>query len=159
MPSIFEHLREDHELLGRVLRRIRSGKDGDPRAQLLLFRREFTAHVRAEENVFYSYLIHEPSLQDRAIRSLAEHARLEERLDAAEQALPATDRLGPKIDALYADLRQHWHDVETHMFSQARRILPERAATELGARFVAERERIHRDMSGLDEERQGAAKS
>lgn len=158
MASIFEHLREDHELLGRVLRRVRSGQDVDPRAQLLLFRRELTAHIGAEENVFYSYLIHEPSLQQKAIESMADHARIEARLVAAEQSLPAAERLGPKLDALYAELRQHWHDVEMHLFGQARRILPERAAVELGRRFVQERARIHRDISGLEEGRREAVK-
>jgi hypothetical protein len=149
MTSIFEHLRHDHDLLGQILRRIRSGH-GDPAGQLQLFRREFTAHVKAEENVFYSYLIHDPSLRNRAIEFLADHARIEERLGAAEAALADPERLGPKIDALSAELRQHGHEVETHVFLRARRVLPERAAAALGVRFVEERARIHRDISALD---------
>jgi hemerythrin superfamily protein len=159
MGSIFEHLREDHEILGTILRRIRRGeRDVEPRVQLLLFQRELIAHDRAEENVFYSYLIHEPSLQQRAIASLADHAQIEERLAAVEHALSTTQALGPLVDALYDELRQHLREEETHMFSQARRILTERAAAELGARFVQERARIHRDISGLDEGLREAAK-
>lgn len=149
MTSIFEHLRHDHELLGQILRRIRSGQ-GDPRTELQLFRREFTAHVTAEENVFYSYLIHDPSLRNRAIEFFADHARIEERLIAAEQALSAPETLGPKIDALSAELRQHGHEVQTQVFLRARRVMPERAATALGVRFVEERARIQRDISAHD---------
>lgn len=157
MVSIFEHLRRDHELLAQVLRRIRSGQDVDARAQLALFRREFTAHVRAEENVFYRYLIHDPALQHRAIEGLADHARIEDRLVQAEQALASPTQFGPKIDALYAELRQHSHEVETHVFARARRVMPVRAATALGDRFVAERARIHRDISARDGGLAGAA--
>ena len=152
MASLFEHLRADHQQLRRELVRLRSAEPGESAVLLLreLLRR-YTAHARAEEQVFYSHMIHVPDVQQRALQGLEEHQRLDALLREAE-VVPVDDpRWSSTIAGLCDALHQHLQDEETSLFALAGAALSEHEQVALGARFVAEQARISRDLSGLDD--------
>ncbi|MBZ5708632.1 hemerythrin domain-containing protein [Nannocystis pusilla] len=152
MASLFEHLRDDHQQIKRALLRLRSAPRGEAAVALLheLLRR-YTAHARAEEHVFYSYMIHVKGVQQRALLGLEEHQRLDARLREAESVAPDDPRWRSTIVGLCDAIQQHLQDEESSLFTLARGALNERESTALGACFVAEQARIFRDISGLSE--------
>lgn len=153
MTSIFEHLREDHQLIKRALVRLRSVEPGhDPTAPLHELLRRYTAHARAEEQIFYSYLIHIRGVQSRALRGLEEHLHLDTLLRESENLSREDPNWTTSVATLCEAIDRHLRDEESSLFTLARGALSEREARELGDRFVAERARIHRDLSDLEEE-------
>lgn len=152
MASIFDHLREDHQRLRRSLIRLRAAGPGtDPRPIFGQLLREYTAHARAEEYAFYSYLIHIRRVQRRALAGLDEHQRIAGLLAAAERVAPGDPRWKATIDGLHEALVDHLRDEESNLFTLARGALSEREAEQLGRRFVAERARVYRALDGLEQ--------
>jgi hypothetical protein len=151
MGSIFELLRADHQRLRRALIRLRAvAPHTDPREPLQALLRLYTAHARAEEQVFYSYLIHVRSAQQRALQGLQEHARLDVLLREAEHLPRDAARWTPVVGALCEAMHDHLHEVETGLFSLARGALSGREASELGARYLDEYSRLCRDLGVLE---------
>lgn len=158
MTAIFEHLREDHQAIKRSLIRLRSVEPGqDATADLHELLRRYTAHARAEEQIFYSYLIHIRGVQARALRGLEEHLHLDALLRDSEGLSREDPNWTPTVAALGEAIEHHMREEESNLFTLARGALSEREARELGDRFVAERARIHRDLSDLEEETTRAA--
>ncbi|MBZ5709342.1 hemerythrin domain-containing protein [Nannocystis pusilla] len=150
MVSIFEHLLADHRRIRQTLVQLRAVMlDGDPQEHLHRLLRQYTAHARAEEQVFYSYLIHAKGLQQRALRGIEDHLRLESLLREIEPIARDDPRWNTILVSLCEALEQHLRDEERNMFSLARSALSDREAAELGARFVAERARLRRDLGAL----------
>ncbi|PCC68129.1 Hemerythrin HHE cation binding domain-containing protein [Nannocystis exedens] len=153
MPSIFDHLQAEHQRLRQSLVRLRVAEPGgDPQQCFYRLLCEYTAYARAEEHVLYSYLIHIQSVQQRAIEGLQEHERLDELLREAERVPWGDARRDSTINLLCEAMSRHLREEERDLLAPARRMLSDREAAGLGACFVAERTRVYRDLSRLDED-------
>jgi len=155
MASIFDHLRDEHQRLRESLLRL-----GDPGAdlgpheqheQLCGLLCQYTAYARAEERAFYSYMIHRKEVQGPALEGLEEHERLDTLLRQAERMPLGDARWRSTISFLCERMIQHLREEETNLLALARSALSEREAAGLGAHFLAERARVHRDLTRLDD--------
>ena len=86
MSTIFEKLREDHEVQRELMDNIvsTSGDESARREQMKLLKEELTEHAAAEERHFYSKLMAHDNSQDKARHSVAEHKDIDDLVEELE---------------------------------------------------------------------------
>ncbi len=146
MSTVFEALREDHEIQrGLVEKLLKTTGDSDDRADLYQrLRTEVEAHANAEERYFYVPLMEHDLTQEKARHSVAEHKELEDYLEELEETdlsspgwLATATKLGDR-------LVHHLDEEEHEVFQVAGKALSESAKTSLAGEYRAEMDR-HRN--------------
>lgn len=99
------------------------------------------AHVLVEEHQFFP-AVHARRTEDILLETLEEHLSLK-RLLADLLDLPVGDvHFEPKVHVLKEQLEHHHREEEEHLFPKVRRILSGGELARLGARMLAEEERL-----------------
>ncbi len=135
MPSIFEVLKDDHELHREMLKSIASAK-GDERGNAFeAFRIEVSAHAAAEEESLYAAMLSDPELRDEARHSVAEHKEIDDMLGELQDADPDNGNWQSHFDKLRHRYEHHIDEEEDEMFPAAEKHFDDEKSNALGAKF------------------------
>lgn len=135
--DIYERLTEDHNkqrgLLGGV-----AETTGDTKERRRLFgqlKKELEAHANAEEQVFYAVLLAEPDGQEKARHSIVEHDEMNDLIAELEEMDMASGAWLNKFKELRHQAEHHVDEEEKEVFDRARKLLSDKEATDLVAKF------------------------
>jgi hypothetical protein len=139
MTTIFEALRNDHEIQRSLIARLLDtvGASEERQATFAELRVELSAHADNEERYFYVPLMLDDLTQEKARHSVSEHKELEdfvEKLD--EYQFEASQWLMTARD-LEQRLTHHLDEEEHEVFQLAGKVLSDRKKTELAAAYQA----------------------
>lgn len=135
MPSIFEVLKDDHDLHREMLKTIASSK-GDERANAFeAFRVEVSAHAAAEEESLYAAMLADPELRDEARHSVAEHKGIDDLLGELQDADPDNGNWQSHFDKLRHRYEHHIDEEEEEMFPAAEKHFSDGKSEALGEKF------------------------
>ncbi len=138
MTSIFQALRDDHDLQRRLIAALLETEgDSDDRRDLFeQLKAELTAHADYEERHFYVPLMQQDLTQDKARHSVAEHKELDDLVEKLE----SYDRSAPQwlitCRELEHQLLHHLEEEEHEVFQLAGKALSEGEKTDLATDYL-----------------------
>jgi hemerythrin superfamily protein len=138
---IYELLHADHEEVAKMLDEIESSKG---RTKTKLFNEmkvALTAHLRAEEKVFYAALKEAKEAKDAALEGFEEHHVADLLLRELSRLSTSDEKWDAKLKVLKENVEHHVEEEESEIWEKAREVLSDEEAEELGERFTAEKEK------------------
>ena len=142
MRDIYTAIREEHDRHRELLKAL-SETSGDTEERRDLFaklKEDVTAHANAEEQTFYAALLKEPDSQEKARHSISEHAEAEDIIEELAQMEMSSPGWLTRFKSLREELEHHMDEEEKEVFAKARKILSDKDAARLGARFAERKE-------------------
>ncbi|SMC64756.1 hemerythrin domain-containing protein [Primorskyibacter flagellatus] len=138
MPSIYDAIREDHNLHRDLLDRIAdtSGASEERKTAWDAFYREIKSHSAAEEETFYSKLMQQTWGQDAARHSVHEHAQMDEMLEELREMDFSSTGWLTRFKTLKHDYEHHMEEEEQDVFKRARQVIGEEENDAYGERFL-----------------------
>lgn len=127
MKTIYEAIREDHEVHRKLLNQI-AATEGDSEARRSAwecFYYDVKSHAAAEEETFYSKLIAEPKGQDDARHSVHEHQELDDIMEELNDMDMSSPGWLTRFKTLKHEYEHHMDEEEEDIFSKAREVLSE----------------------------------
>ncbi|GAB3337121.1 hemerythrin domain-containing protein [Marilutibacter aestuarii] len=146
--TIYDALRESHEIQRSLLRRLLRTKAGT-QARIDLFRElriELEAHEAAEERYLYVPMLMEDMGLDSSRHALHEHHQIDE-LVADVQALETDGEAWlEKARELSHEVHHHLREEEKKFFQVSGKILDDTQKTRLAAKYRKDYARMHRKL-------------
>ncbi|MBB1059842.1 hemerythrin domain-containing protein [Marilutibacter spongiae] len=146
--TIYDALRESHEIQRSLLRRLLRSKAGS-QARIDLFRElriELEAHEAAEERYLYVPMLMEDMGLDSSRHALHEHHQIDE-LVADVQALDTDgDAWLEKARELSHEVHHHLREEEKKFFQVSGKILSDAQKTRLAGKYRKDYARMHRKL-------------
>jgi hemerythrin superfamily protein len=139
--SIYELLHADHEEVAKMLAEIQSSTG---RAKTKLFnemKTALTAHLRAEEKVFYSLLKEAKRSKEPALEGFEEHHVADMLLRELSKLSASDERWDAKFKVLKENVEHHVEEEESEIWAKAREVLSDEEAEEAAEKFTAEKEK------------------
>lgn len=139
MKTIFEAIREDHDIQRDLCKRIldTSGKTKDRKQLWKALKAELQGHEIAEERHFYKPLIDNDMMIEHARHGIAEHHEIDELIEKVDEAdmdsaawLTYAKQLADKVE-------HHLEDEEHSFFQLAGKVFTEKQKTELSKEYQA----------------------
>lgn len=137
MTTIFEALREDHDVQRRLVELLcKTHGDSDGRQQLFeRLKDALQRHAAAEERHFYAPLMHHDQTQSLSRHSVAEHHELDEMLEQLSKTEMSAPHWLTKAKTLHERLSHHLDEEEHGFFQVAGKVLSESQKTELASGY------------------------
>ncbi len=146
--TIYDALRESHEIQRSLLRRLLRSKAGS-QARIDLFRElriELEAHEAAEERYLYVPMLMEDMGLDSSRHALHEHHQIDE-LVADVQALDTDGEAWlEKARELSHEVHHHLREEEKKFFQVSGKILSDAQKTRLAGKYRKDYARMHRKL-------------
>ena len=136
--TIFDRLKQDHDLHRRLISGMVEAEDKPERLQQLFdqFRVEVTAHAAAEEETLYATMLARPDLRENAQHSVAEHKEIDDYFEELEDLAFDGDEWRQTFAQLKKRYLHHIEEEETEMFPDAARELTPEEETKLAETFA-----------------------
>ena len=143
MSTIFEKLREDHEVQRELMDNIvsTSGDESARREQMKLLKEELAEHAAAEERHFYSKLMAHDNSQDKARHSVAEHKDIDDLVEELENMDMSSPQWLQKFKDLKHLVEHHLDEEEQEVFQVAGKELTENQKKVLAEKYDNDMER------------------
>lgn len=126
MASIYELLKKDHRKVKQIMKKISQTEEGDEQEREELFaqlKTELTAHSKAENSAFYTFLREQEDTEAIAREAEEEHHVVELLLEELDE-LPKGDKQWiAKMTVLQENVEHHVEEEEGEMFKEAREVL------------------------------------
>lgn len=137
MTSIFDALRDDHDLQRRLIDElVKTEGDSDNRTELFSrLKSELAAHADYEERHFYVPLLQDDLTQDKARHSVAEHKELDDLVESLEEYDQSASQWLITCRELEHKLRHHLEEEEREVFQLAGKVLTDDQKTELAESY------------------------
>jgi hemerythrin superfamily protein len=148
MTSIYGAIEADHETHRRLLNEIDdTAGDIEHRKKLWAkFYNDVKSHAAAEEETFYAKLMADPSGQDDARHSVAEHKELDDIMEELNEMDLSSSGWLNRFKTLKHDYEHHMDEEEDEIFAKARKVFDGEQEQEFAKRFlkrkVAERDLV-----------------
>jgi Hemerythrin HHE cation binding domain len=141
--SIYDELKADHDKAKSVLQELLESKQPSRSKQKIFeeLKRELTVHFRAEEKVFYNRIKEEKEAKDSVLEGNEEHHMADLLLKEISRLGPSDERWKAKLTVLKEAVEHHIEEEESEIWSEAREILSDEEADEIGEAFAAEKEK------------------
>jgi hemerythrin superfamily protein len=142
---IYDELKKDHDQVKELMTRIEEMSSRASTSKVKLFeemKAALTAHLRAEEKVFYDALKREKSAQNSALEGYEEHHVADVLMREIARLSPNDEKWTAKFTVLKETVEHHVQEEEGEIWANAREIFDEARAQDLGKAFVAEKERL-----------------
>lgn len=135
--NIYNRLKADHDQHRALLKDIEAAFDDRDRLIDLIahFRVEVTAHAAAEEESLYATMLANPDLREEAQHSVAEHKRIDDRLQEMEGLSVGSEEWRGKFKDLRHCYLHHIDEEEDEMFPAADEELSSAKERELAETF------------------------
>lgn len=153
MTSIYDAIKDDHDQHRKLLDQIAetSGESEERKTAWDTFYHDVKSHAAAEEETFYSKLMHETWGQDAARHSVSEHKELDDLMEE----LNDTDMSSPgwltKFKTLKHDYEHHMEEEEEDVFKRAKEVIGKEHNDAFGQRF---QERKKEEMGLIEKKRE-----
>lgn len=147
--TIYEALRESHELQRRLCRKLVTAKpQGDGRMRALkALRIELAAHAAAEERFLYAPILMDDNGLDPSRHALAEHHEMDELIEELSRAENAGGSWLALARALSQKVRHHLREEETKFFQASGKILTDTQKTRLAGRYRKDYSRMRKVLA------------
>ena len=135
--TIFEALREDHEIQRSLLEKL-VDTSGDTEERDLIFKKlkhELHIHADAEERFFYVPLIKEDLTQEKARHSIAEHHEIDELIEELEETDYSSSGWLKIAKKLKEEVEHHLDEEEHEVFQLAGKALTQTQKTQLSKSY------------------------
>ncbi|KOR19969.1 hemerythrin domain-containing protein [Burkholderia cenocepacia] len=156
--TIFDALRESHQIQRALMRRLLRSKPGPDRGMLFeQLRIELGAHEAAEERFLYAPIL----MDDRGLHpsrdALTDHHRMDEIVDNLRDRDPGSRGWLATARKLSEELHEHLKEEEKIFFQISGKILSETDKSTLARRYRNDYRRMHVRLA--DEERPASARA
>ncbi len=148
--TIYAILHDEHVRLRRLLEEARNTEadEREKRRELLIkITIDLNSHTKAEEIALYSRLRKADETHDVSLEAIEEHRVSERLLAELSKTEIANERWAAKMEVLRESLEHHVREEEKEMYSQAKNVLSDEEAIEIGTKFVTEKKRIMDEMT------------
>lgn len=144
MTTLFEALRESHDIQRSLCRSMTSARAAGPkrRQAYLDLAVELAAHAAAEERYLYAPILMDDGGLDSSRHALAEHHDMDELVEDLRGVDGDSDEFANGAKALAAKVRHHLKEEETAFFQVAGRILSDTRKDQLRRQYVKDYERM-----------------
>jgi hemerythrin superfamily protein len=142
--DIYQRICRDHETLRRLMTEFKDSAESDKARRAAIFgelQRELWAHGKVEETVFYAAIGESRQAKSETMEGFNEHHMINSLLDELQAMPPGDTAWNAKIQVLNEIVRHHIDEEEEELFEDARKVLKENQARELGQAFD-ERKRL-----------------
>lgn len=142
---IYDELKKDHDQVKEMMTRIVEMSSRSSTSKMKLFgemKAALTAHVRAEEKVFYDAIKREKIAHDNALEGFEEHHVADLLMREISRLAPSDEKWTAKFAVLKENVEHHVEEEEGEIWAKAREILNEAEAQQLGEAFVTEKEKL-----------------
>ena len=142
---IYGELKKDHDQVKEMMTRIEEMSSRTSTSKVKLFeemKAALTAHLRAEEKVFYDAIKREKSGHGSALEGYEEHHVADLLMREISRLPPSNERWTAKFAVLKENVEHHVEEEEGEIWAKAREILNEAEAQQLGEAFVAEKKKL-----------------
>lgn len=148
-PSIYEALRQSHEVQRSLCRRlVRATPEGGKRETILReLRIELAAHAASEERFLYAPILMDDMGLNSSRHALAEHHDIDECVEALSQADYEGGSWQAKARQLSHEVHHHLKEEETKFFQVSGKILTDTQKTKLAKQYLADFERMKKKLS------------
>lgn len=153
MTSIYDAIKQDHDDHRNLLNKIAetTGDSAERQEGWKEFYTDVKSHAAAEEETFYSKLMHETWGQDAARHSVSEHKELDDLMEE----LNDTDMSSPgwltKFKTLKHDYEHHMEEEEEDVFKRAKEVIGKEHNDAFGQRF---QERKKEELGLIEKKRE-----
>lgn len=141
--SIYDELKADHDKAKSVLEKLSEMKRPSKAKQKMFdeLKLELTVHFRAEEKHFYDRLKQEKEAKDKVLEGDEEHHVADVLLKELSRLDPADETWQAKLAVLKENIEHHIEEEESEIWDEAREILSDEEAEEIGEAFAADKEK------------------
>lgn len=150
MPeSIYDALRESHEIQRSLLRRLVRSKPGT-RGRIELFaqtRIELEAHEAAEERFLYAPMLMDDKGLSSTRHALHEHHEIDELVEALQGLDPAGEAWIDKARELSHEVHHHLREEEKTFFQVSGKVLSAAQKVSLGKKYRQDHARMKRKLA------------
>ncbi|GLR80740.1 hemerythrin domain-containing protein (plasmid) [Azospirillum oryzae] len=143
--DIFARIKTDHDTIRSLLEKTEKA-NGSGRAVFDELQRELWAHSKVEEGVFYASLKKAKEAKSETVEGLNEHHLINGLLDELNAMKTTDSGWKEKLQVLGELVRHHLDEEEEELFEEARDVLDDERAAELGGAYDDRKKHI---MAGL----------
>ncbi len=143
--DIFARIKTDHDTIRSLLEKSEKA-NGSGRAVFEELQRELWAHSKVEEGVFYASLKKAKEAKSETVEGLNEHHLINGLLDELNAMKTTDSGWKEKLQVLGELVRHHLDEEEEELFEEARDVLDDDRAAELGSAYDDRKKHI---MAGL----------
>jgi len=150
MPdSIYDALRESHEIQRSLLRRLLRTKPGTQEriSQFKQVRIELQAHEAAEERFLYAPMLMDDMGLVSTRHALHEHHEIDELVEDVQKLDPAADAWIGKARELSHEVHHHLREEEKKFFQVSGKILSQTQKTRLAKQYRQDYLRMHKALA------------
>jgi len=144
--TIYDALRESHEIQRALFRKLLRSKAGSPERDALFTetRRELEAHEAAEERYLYAPMLMDDLGLSATRHALHEHHQIDELVEDLEALDPAGSAWIDKARELSHEVHHHLREEEKRFFQVSGKLLTDTQKTQLARRYRRDYARMHR---------------
>jgi hemerythrin superfamily protein len=138
--NAFQLLKEDHKKVAGIFEKLEPTTERGVKTREELFtqlKTELDIHAHIEETIFYPALKEADETHDIILEGYEEHKVVKTLLGELEELSKDQEEWGAKLKVLQENVEHHVEEEEGEMFKNARKVLTEEQAEELGARMEA----------------------
>ncbi|GAA4863118.1 hemerythrin domain-containing protein [Luteimonas vadosa] len=146
--TLYDALRESHELQRSLLRKLLRSKPGT-RERIDLFtatRIELEAHEAAEERYLYAPMLMDDMGLSSARHALHEHHEIDELVEDLQGLDPAGDAWIKTARKLSEEVHHHLREEEKKFFQVSGKVLSETQKNQLATKYRKDYQRMHRKL-------------
>jgi len=138
--NAFQLLKEDHKKVAGIFEKLEPTTERGVKTREELFtqlKTELDIHAYVEETIFYPALKEADETHDIILEGYEEHKVVKTLLGELDELAKDQEEWGAKLKVLQENVEHHVEEEEGEMFKNARKVLSEEQAEELGARMEA----------------------
>jgi len=147
--TIYDALRESHEIQRSLLRKLLRSKPGT-RERIDLFtqtRRELEAHEAAEERFLYAPMLMDDMGLSSTRHALHEHHEIDELVEDLQGLDPAGEAWIDKAKELSHEVHHHLREEEKKFFQVSGKVLSQTQKVQLAKKYRNDYARMHRVLA------------
>lgn len=134
--DIYARIKQDHDEARELMKKIGDSAKGDGRAELFeRFARDMWLHHKLEEAVFYTTLAEKRKVQGEAFEAINEHHVANGLLEELDTMPSDSEEWMSKFGVACEMIEHHMDEEEEETFAEARKVLSETVAAEMGKHF------------------------
>jgi hemerythrin superfamily protein len=143
--DIYQILKSDHKEVSNLFKKLEDTSDNAGKTRDRIFGKlhdELKAHSSAEEEMFYPRLKDNASTRDLVAHALHEHQAVDRMLAEMSTMESASSEWSKKCKMLHKMVEDHVKEEENKIFPEAKKILSDDEAKELGKQFKREEDKM-----------------
>lgn len=142
--TIYDELKKDHDQVKEIMSRIAAMSSRATTSKAKLFeemKAALSAHLRAEEKVFYDALKRERTARDSALEGYEEHHIADVLMREISRLPPDDEKWAAKFAVLKESVEHHVAEEEDKIWADAREAFDHMRVQQLGEAFLSEKKK------------------